>query len=93
MGQSTKLMITEDILLNAYYLELVCKSVYINAKVLHAGLSDAERVQLVKRFKDFKDNLMILVIMYQVFSQDVNHDPCCVRVIVFIPAINAPSKI
>lgn len=64
--QLTKLMLTKNIPLNAYYLELVCKSVYIDAEVLHAGLFDAERMLLVKRFKDSNNNLMIFMIMYQV---------------------------
>ena len=59
-------MVTENIPLNAYYFKLVCKFVYIDTKVLYASLSNAEQVQLVKKFKDFEDSLMILVIIYQV---------------------------
>lgn len=66
VGQLTKLMLIKDTSLNTYYLELVCKSVHINAEVLHASLSDAKRVLLMKRFKNPNNSLVILVILYQV---------------------------
>lgn len=92
-NQAQKILITEDVPLNAYYIELVLKSVYVEAEVLHAGLSDTERVDLVQRFRDPADKLMVLVIMYQVSAQGVNLDPCCSRVIVTTPAQNAPSEV
>ena len=42
--QSTKLLITEDVPLNAYYMELVCKLVYLKVEVLYAGFFDSKKV-------------------------------------------------
>lgn len=91
--QPRKLLITEDVPLNAFFYESVCNFCYVNTEVLHAGLSDSDRVNLVKRFNDPKDDLLILIIMYQVSAQGVNLNPCCCRVIITTPAINAPSEI
>ena len=61
--------------------------------MLNAGLTDLERVNLVKRFNDPKDSLLILIIMYQVSSaHGVNLDRCCCRVLVATLAINALQK-
>lgn len=48
--------------------------VYVESAVLHAGLSDPERVELVARFNDPEDSLMVLIITHSVSSQDVNLD-------------------
>lgn len=87
-----KFLITEDVPLNASYLKCVCNMIYVKIKVLHAALTDVERINLVKRFNNPKDNLMIIIIMYQVSAQRVNLDPCCCRAIVDTPAVNAPSE-
>lgn len=54
---------------------------YVESAVLHAALSDAERIQLVARFNDPDDQLLVLIIMRAVSSQGVNLDKCCRRVI------------
>jgi hypothetical protein len=92
-GKKNKILITEDVPLNAFFLECVCNLIYVEAGVLHAGLTDSERVNLVNRFNDPSDTLVVLIIMYQVSAQGVNLDKCCSRVIVATPAINAPSEI
>lgn len=63
-----------------------------NGAVLHAVLSDTERVQLVARFNNLADNLLVLVIMHSVSSQGVNLDSCCCRVQVVTNAANAPNE-
>ena len=88
-----KLLITEDVALKAFFWDSVCNFAYVETEVLHAGLTDLERVNLVKRFSDPKDSLLILIIMYQVSAQGVNLDRCCCRVLVATPAINTPSEI
>lgn len=47
---------------------------YVETAVLHSGLSSSERIELVKRFNDPKDNLKILIIMHSVSTQGVNLD-------------------
>lgn len=61
-----KLLITEDIPLSAQFWEMCMYSIYVNSAVLHAGLSDLERVQLLGRFNNAADNLLVLVIMHSV---------------------------
>lgn len=88
-----KLLITEDIPINALFIKLMCKLAYVQAKVLHAGLQDTERVELVKQFNDPEDSLLVLVIMYQVSAQGVNLNACCCRVIVETPVRNSLSEV
>ena len=40
--QPEKLLITKDIPINAYFIELVCKSIYVQAEVLHVGCNGVE---------------------------------------------------
>ncbi|MCJ1426022.1 hypothetical protein MMC29_003924 [Sticta canariensis] len=75
-----KLLLTEDIPLPAQFWEMCLNLVYVESAVLHAGLSDTERVGLVARFNDPEDSLVVLVIMHSVSSQEVNLDGCCHRV-------------
>lgn len=91
--QSPKLLITEDVPLNAFFFESVLNMIYIETEVMHAALSEAERINLVKRFNDSNDSLLVLIITYQVSAQGVNLDSCCCRALVTTPAINAPSEI
>lgn len=77
-----KLLLTEDIPLSAQFWKLCVNFVYVECAVLHAGLSDPERVQLVARFNDPDDNLLVLIIVDSDSSQGVNLDRCCHRVIV-----------
>lgn len=60
-----KILITEELPLSALFIELVAKLIYVQAAVLHAGLSDAERIELVNKFNDPNDRLTVLIIMYQ----------------------------
>lgn len=61
-----KLLVTEKLPLCALFFELVLNLIYVQAAVLHAGLSDTERVALVHKFNDPNDKLTVLIIMYQV---------------------------
>lgn len=88
-----KLLVTEDIPMNTYFFEMVCKLMYVEAEVLHANLGDVERVNLVNRFNNPQDSLTVLIIMYQVSSQGVNLDSCCCQVVMATPALNAPLEI
>lgn len=63
-----KILIAEELPLSALFIELVAKLIYVQAAVLHAGLSDAERIELVNKFNNPNDRLTVLIIMYQVSS-------------------------
>ena len=90
---SKKLFIIENILLNAFYMKCVFNSVYVEIEIMHVDLIDQKRVNFVKKFNDFNDNLTIFIIMYQMFAQKVNFDFCCCKVIVIISIVNVSSKI
>ena len=88
-----KLLITEDILISALFIELTYKLVYVHVKNLYAGLQDTKRVELVKQFNNPEGSLLVLVIMYQVSAQGMNLDMCCCRVIVRTSAGNSSSEV
>jgi hypothetical protein len=83
-----KLLITKNIFFNAFFMKNVCNLIYVKTEILHAKLIDIERVNLINRFNDSNDNLLILIIMYQMSVQNVNLNTCCFRAIVTISAIN-----
>ena len=87
-----KLLLTEDVPLCAQFWKMVLNLIYVKTAVLHAGLSDPERVELVDRFNSPEDGLLILIIMRSVSSQGVNLDRCCSRVLVVTNAVNAPLE-
>jgi hypothetical protein len=92
-GKYRKFLLTEDIPLSAHFWEMVCNLTYVETAVLHSGLSDQERVDLIRRFNDPKSTLLILCIMYNVNAQGANLDTCCSRVLVVTAAINAPLEV
>lgn len=64
-----KLLLCKDIPLSAQFWEFSLNAVCIETAVLHSGLGDAERIALVRRFNDFSDDLLVLVIMHQILVQ------------------------
>ena len=62
---------------------------YVEIAVLHATLTDIERVNFVKQFNDSNDTLTIFIIMHNVFTQEVNLDKCSNRVLIIINVMNA----
>ena len=92
-SQQRKLLITEDIPLVAWFWEMVCRYLYIETEVLHSGLNNEARWNLVQSFNDVNSPLKVLVLMYNVGAQGVNLDQCCCRVLVATAAINASLEI
>ncbi|KAL8646787.1 MAG: hypothetical protein Q9210_005931 [Variospora velana] len=90
---STKLMITEDIPLIAWFWELCLNYLYIETETLHSGLSYNQRVDLVKRFNDKKASLKAANLMYSVGAQGTNMDTGTCRVLVTTAALNASLEI
>jgi hypothetical protein len=93
MKKKNKILIIEDVFLNAFFLKCVCNFIYVEVEVLHADLIDSKRVNFVNKFIDSSDILIVLIIMYQIFAQNVNLNKCCFRMIVATSAINVLSKI
>ncbi|KFY24849.1 hypothetical protein V493_04993 [Pseudogymnoascus sp. VKM F-4281 (FW-2241)] len=87
-AEPRKILITEDLPVNAYFWELLLRGVYIRAEVLHSGLQNSERSQLISEFNDPASDLAVLILMYQVSAQGANMDGSCHRVIVATSAVN-----
>ncbi len=92
-NRSRKLLIIENISLTTFFYQSVFNKFYIKSEILHVELSNMKRVNLIKKFNDFNDNLLILIIMYQVSTQKINLNTCCFKVIVFISTINVSFEI
>jgi hypothetical protein len=88
-----KIFIIENVFFNAFFLKCVCNFIYVEVEVLHADLIDSKRMNLVNRFNDSFDSLIVFIIMYQIFAQNVNLNKCCFRIIVATSIINGLSKI
>ncbi|OAF55925.1 hypothetical protein VC83_07989 [Pseudogymnoascus destructans] len=73
-GKRNKLLCSEEIPVSAWYVEMVCKTFYIRAEVLHAGLTDPQHIALVKEFNGPHSSLAVLIMMYAVSSQGANLD-------------------
>ncbi|KFY96743.1 hypothetical protein V498_02502 [Pseudogymnoascus sp. VKM F-4517 (FW-2822)] len=92
-GNRSKLLCSEEIPVSAWFVETVCKSFYIRAEVLHAGLTDPQRIALLKEFNDPNSSLTVLIMMYAVSSQGANLDGACHRVCSITCAINLPVEL
>ena len=92
-GHPNKLIITEDTPLTAWFWEIVLNYLYIETEALHSGMTNSERIDLVKRFNDTKSSLKVLVLIYNVGAQGVNLDESCKRVLVATSALNASLEI
>ncbi|KAL8841352.1 MAG: hypothetical protein Q9170_000983 [Blastenia crenularia] len=92
-GHPNKVLLTEDTPLVAWYWELILNYLYIETEALHSGLSNAERIALVDRFKDGKNSLAVLIQMYNVGAQGTNLDESARLVLVATGALNASLEI
>lgn len=73
-GAKRKLLLCEDMPLTAQFWEMCFNIAYIEPAVLHAGLSDLERVALVNKFNEPQESLLVFIIMHSVSAQGVNLD-------------------
>ncbi len=91
--KKNKILIIEDVFFNAFFLKCVCDFIYVETEVFHVDLIDSEKVNFVNKFNDSFNSLIVFIIMYQIFAQNVNLDKCCFKMIVVISIINVSSKI
>jgi hypothetical protein len=91
--RSRKLLIIENISLTTFFYQSVFNKLYIKSEILHVELLNMKRVNLIKKFNDFNDSLLILIIMYQVSIQRINLNTCCSKMIVFTSTINVSFEI
>lgn len=60
----------------AKFREMCSNIADIETGVLHAGLSDQDRINLVRRFNDEQNFWLVLIIMHSLSFQEVNLDRC-----------------
>jgi hypothetical protein len=65
---------------------------YVETTVLHADLNDQERVNLMKRFNDQNDELIILIIMHAISAQKMNLNKCYNKILIVINVVNASQE-
>jgi ERCC4-related helicase len=80
-----KILLTEDVPTVAWFWELVCRWLYIDARVLHSGMTQTERDDLVDRFNDPTDPLCVLINMYSVSATGINLDRSCCYILIMTP--------
>jgi hypothetical protein len=83
-----KLFLCENVSLFAQFWKMFINLIYVEMIVLHADFNDQERVNLMKKFNDQNDELIILIIMHAVFAQKMNLNKCCNKVLIVINIVN-----
>jgi len=78
--QHQKLIIGESTPANAWFMMLVLRALLIDARVLHAGLSNKAKADLVDLFNDPASTLKVLIIQYDVGGYGLNCWIACNRV-------------
>jgi hypothetical protein len=72
-----KLIVAEATPANAYWIQATLRSLVIDARILHAGLSNKAKASMVDLFNDPKSSLKILIMMYDVGAAGLNlHEAC-----------------
>ena len=65
---------------------------YVDVAVLHSGFDNAAKFELMRRFNDSENKLMILIIMHFVLFQKMNFDVCCNKILMITNVINVFQK-
>jgi hypothetical protein len=76
-----KLMVTEKIPANALFAQILLRCALVDARVMHAGLSNKAKAKLCQEFNDPNSTIKVLFIMYDVGAQGLNMQPACDRVL------------
>jgi hypothetical protein len=77
-----KLIIGEATPANAYYLQAALRACLVDARILHAGLSNKAKSKLVDEFTDPNSQLKCLIMMYDVGAVGLNLHLACNRVLI-----------
>ena len=91
--QYRKVLYGEDTVPVAWFWEILFTGLFLTTTVLHAQLSNQERINIVNSFNDRKDPLCCLISMFGVSTQGTNFHQSCCRVVVATPALNAPTEV
>lgn len=67
---------------NAWYLSVLLRTALIDGRVMHAGLSNRAKGDLVQLFNDPTSSFKVLIMMYDVGAVGLNLQPACNRVFI-----------
>jgi hypothetical protein len=77
-----KLIIAESHPGNAFYLVMLLRAVLVDARVMHAGLSNKAKSELVDLFNDPESTFKVLIMMFDVGATGLNLHKACNRVLI-----------
>ncbi|KAH0288518.1 hypothetical protein KCU62_g5009, partial [Aureobasidium sp. EXF-3399] len=80
--QHQKLLIGEATPVNAYWIMSTLRALCIDARILHAGLSNKAKAEMVDLFNDPKSSLKVLIMMYDVGAYGLNLHEACNRILI-----------
>jgi hypothetical protein len=83
-----KILVTEEVPLLAWWWEMTLNLLGVKATTFHSGLSNSDRDKLQVRFNDPQDDLVVMVLPYEVGALGMNLQAHCSRVIVMSCAKN-----
>ncbi|OJD38094.1 dna repair [Diplodia corticola] len=89
LHQKSKLLVTEDTPIVAWFFELVLQFFHVKTYVLHSDLSSNDRRELIQNFNSKESDLSCLIIMYGVPSLGINMHGAAHHAFVATGAINA----
>ncbi|KAH0346279.1 hypothetical protein KCU83_g7430, partial [Aureobasidium melanogenum] len=80
--QHQKLIIGEATPANAYWIMSTLRALNIDARILHAGLSNKAKAEMVDMFNNPKSSLKVLIMMYDVGAYGLNLHEACNRILI-----------
>ena len=80
--QHQKLLIGEATPVNAYWIMSTLRALCIDARILHAGLSNKAKADMVDLFNQPGSSLKVLIMMYDVGAYGLNLHEACNRILI-----------
>lgn len=77
-----KLIVAEGIPCNAWFLSIVLRTALIDGRVMHAGLSNRAKGEIVELFNNPMSSFKVMIMMYEVGAVGLNLQPACDRVLI-----------
>ena len=77
-----KILVAEATPANAFFLQIVLRCALIDARVMHAGLSNNAKAALVEEFNDQDSTFKVLIMMFDVGAVGLNLHQACNKVVI-----------
>lgn len=81
-----KLLIGEYFPASAYYLQCVLRAALIDARIMHAGMSNRAKAELVNLFNDPNSTVQVVIMTFDVGAVGLNLHGACNRALITTPA-------